>query len=134
MRAESRFNVCIKRDSGVLLSLPTESVARSVGSSAWSCSTRLTSFPIGIQEVILVPNGLSLCTLHHPAFDRHIIGIRPDLVVEVRADVLNEEDGPMLVHGLQGFQGAEISIPTRKTLQPNREFLAERFELFRQAG
>jgi len=60
--------------------------------------------------------------------------VRPDLIIEVRADVLREADGPMLLHGLQGFQGARLGVPRRDDQQPNREFLAERYELFRQAS
>jgi len=82
----------------------------------------------------IVPNGLALCKLHHAAFDRHILGVRPDLVVEVRADILREEDGPMLRHGLQGFQCSRIIVPKASALQPNPDYLAERFELFRKAG
>jgi putative restriction endonuclease len=82
----------------------------------------------------VIPNGLALCKLHHAAFDRHILGIRPDLSVVIRADVLREEDGPMLQHGLQGFQGAVIAVPRHVALRPNREFLAERYELFRRAS
>ncbi len=81
-----------------------------------------------------VSNGLSLCTLHHAAFDRQVLGVRPDLVVEVRRDVLEEEDGPMLRHGLQGFQGARLFVPKRPDLQPNRDFLAERYGLFKGAA
>jgi putative restriction endonuclease len=54
---------------------------------------------------------LALCKLHHAAFDRHILGITPALRVEVRLDILHEVDGPMLLHGLQGFQGAQIVTP-----------------------
>jgi putative restriction endonuclease len=50
----------------------------------------------------VVPNGLALCKLHHAAFDRHFLGIRPDLVIEVRRVIMDEADGPMLRHGLQG--------------------------------
>ncbi len=82
----------------------------------------------------LVSNGIALCSLHHAAFDRHIIGIRPDLKVELRLDILNEVDGPMLVHGLQGFQGANLLVPRSENLRPNPEFLAERYEIFRRAG
>jgi putative restriction endonuclease len=49
----------------------------------------------------VVPNGLALCKIHHAAFDSNLLGIRPDLVVEVRPKVLLEVDGPMLKHGLQ---------------------------------
>jgi putative restriction endonuclease len=82
----------------------------------------------------IVPNGLALCKLHHAAFDENILGIRPDLVVEIRPDVLLEIDGPMLVSGLQAFQGQRILIPSAAALRPAVDFLAERFELFRQAG
>ncbi len=82
----------------------------------------------------IVPNGLALCTLHHAAFDRHILGVRPDLVVEVRLDVLREADGPMLKHGLQGFQGSRIIIPQVEQLRPNPDFLAERYALFQRAA
>ena len=54
----------------------------------------------------IVSNGVALCKLHHAAFDRYILGIRPDLVVDLRLDVLREADGPMLLQGLQGFQGS----------------------------
>ena len=50
----------------------------------------------GVPEV---PNGLCLCKIHHAAFDQNIIGITPDYQVEVRKDVLEEIDGPMLKHG-----------------------------------
>jgi hypothetical protein len=51
-------------------------------------------------------NGLPLRKLHHVAFDSHIIGATPDLEVKVRPDVLEEIDGPMLLHGLQGFRAS----------------------------
>ena len=81
-----------------------------------------------------VSNGLALCKLHHAAFDNQIVGIRPDLVIEVRRDVLDEHDGPMLLHGLQGLAGNRIAIPNRLPLQPNRKLLEQRFEVFRKAG
>jgi putative restriction endonuclease len=40
----------------------------------------------------------------------------------------------MLQHGLQGFHGASIGIPSREGHRPNREFLAERYELFKKAS
>jgi putative restriction endonuclease len=82
----------------------------------------------------VLPNGLALCSLHHAAFDRYLLGIRPDLTIELRADILRESDGPTLQHGLLGFQGAMITVPQRPDARPNPEFLAERYELFRKAG
>ena len=81
-----------------------------------------------------MPNGLALCTLHHAAFDRHIIGIRPDLVLDVREDVRNEADGPILRHGLQGVYGLRLHVPRPEPLRPNPRFLAERYELFKSVA
>jgi putative restriction endonuclease len=81
-----------------------------------------------------VPNGIALCSLHHAAFDAHFIAVRPDYRVEVREDVLNETDGPMLVHGLQGFNGQLIRLPRVERQRPDRERLEARYELFRQAA
>jgi putative restriction endonuclease len=82
----------------------------------------------------VIPNGLSLCKLHHAAFDRNIIGIRPDLVIEVSMKVLREIDGPMLRHGLQGFHEQRLIVPRHLSERPDRERLEERYEEFRKAG
>jgi putative restriction endonuclease len=74
----------------------------------------------------VVSNGLSLCKLHHAAFDHHFISVRPDYVIEVRRDVLEETDGPMLKHGLQGMHAQRIQLPGRSQLRPNRELLERR--------
>lgn len=79
-------------------------------------------------------NGMALCKLHHAAFDQNIIGVRPDLIVEVNQRVLDEIDGPMLVHGLQGFHGAALTVPRKADLRPDAGLLSERYELFRTAG
>ena len=55
----------------------------------------------GFGEVV-VSNGMSLCRLHHAAFDRLVLGVHPDYVIHVRRDILEEVDSPMLRHGLQG--------------------------------
>jgi putative restriction endonuclease len=50
-------------------------------------------------------------------------------------DVRQEIDGPMLQHGLQGSsQGRRIHVPRADHLKPNRDFLAERYALFRRAS
>jgi putative restriction endonuclease len=81
-----------------------------------------------------VRNGLALCKLHHAAFDSYMLGITPDLTIDIRQDLLEEIDGPMLVRGLQGFQGRGIRTPRSPLLKPHRDFLAERYEIFRRAG
>lgn len=82
----------------------------------------------------VVPNGLSLCKIHHAAYDKNIVGIRPDLVVEVDRNVLAEVDGPMLRHGLQEMNGAQIIVPRARDAQPDKQRLEERYEQFRAAG
>ncbi len=82
----------------------------------------------------LVSNGLSLCKLHHAAFDRYFVGVREDYVVEVRQDILNESDGPMLIHGLQKIHGTKIIVPRLTEFRPNPEFLHIRYERFTAAG
>jgi hypothetical protein len=56
--------------------------------------------------------------LLHTAFDRRV-GLRPGLIIEVLVDVLREADG-------LAYQGDDQ--------QPNRELLAKRYDLFRQAS
>jgi putative restriction endonuclease len=81
-----------------------------------------------------VPNGLALCKLHHAAFDQSVIGIHPDsLALEVRPEVLQESDGPMLVHGLQALHGRRIEVPRRQIDRPDTRFLATRYTRFRAA-
>ena len=84
----------------------------------------------GLPEV---PNGLSLCRIHHGAYDVNIVGIDPDYRLHVRGDVLDEIDGPMLRHGLQELHNGKLIVPRREGDQPNREYLAERFDAFRAA-
>lgn len=80
-----------------------------------------------------VTNGLGLCKIHHSAYDADILGIDPDAVVHINARVLEEKDGPMLLHGLQGVHQQKLVLPRRAELRPNRDFLAERFERFEAA-
>ncbi|MBI4527465.1 MAG: HNH endonuclease [Deltaproteobacteria bacterium] len=82
----------------------------------------------------LVPNGLSLCKLHHAAFDRHFLGLRPDYILEVRSDILREHDGPTLVHAIQALHGRSITLPRQSALQPSRELLEIRYTRFREAS
>ena len=82
----------------------------------------------------VVTNGLALCKIHHAAFDANILGIRPDHVVEIRHEILEERDGPMLRHGLQELNGVTITAPRRERDHPDPDRLEERYELFRAAS
>jgi hypothetical protein len=63
------------------------------------------------------------------------MGIRPDLVVEIRKGILDESDGPLLIHGLKEWHNKKlIVIPHSPRLKPRADFLEERFEMFRKAS
>ena len=81
----------------------------------------------------VVANGLALCKLHHAAFDRHFLGVRPDYIVQVRADLLDETDGPTLVHGIQELHGMRITVPRTPTQRPDQHSLEIRYNAFRHA-
>lgn len=83
----------------------------------------------------VVPNGLALCKIHHAAYDRNILGIDPNHVVYINADVLAETDGPMLRHGIQEFHGSTLRVlPRRAVERPDPERLADRFGRFLEAS
>jgi putative restriction endonuclease len=78
----------------------------------------------------IVPNGLSLCSIHHRAFDEHLVGVSPDREVHVSPRLLDDEDGPML-ELLKGFHRRPIVLPRSARQRPDPERLAVRFEQFR---
>jgi putative restriction endonuclease len=82
------------------------------------------------QGIAAVVNGLALCAIHHLAYDRNLMGIDPEGVVHIARRLREEEDGPMLRDGLQGFHGAAILRPRRLQDQPDPERLGVRFERF----
>ena len=82
----------------------------------------------------IVPNGISLCRIHHGAFDHYLIGIRPDYRLEVRGDILKETDGPTLRHALQAIHGEQLSVPRQRAARPDRDLLATRYQRFRAAS
>lgn len=77
-----------------------------------------------------VPNGLALCKLHHAAFDKMFVGVRPDGMIEVRRDILEEEDGPMLLHGLKLLHRARLHAPRRAEDRPDPDLLEIRYNRF----
>ncbi|MDP2359507.1 MAG: HNH endonuclease [bacterium] len=75
----------------------------------------------------IVPNGLSLCTLHHRAYDHALIGITPDYKIRVRPSLLEEEDGPTL-SGIQGLNDQSLRVPRRAGDRPDRDALDYRYQ------
>jgi putative restriction endonuclease len=76
-----------------------------------------------------IDNGVSLCSIHHRAFDQDLVGIAPDYTVQIAPGLLEEDDGPML-ELLKGFHTQPITVPRAAALRPDRERLAERFDRF----
>jgi putative restriction endonuclease len=76
-----------------------------------------------------VSNGLSLCSIHHRAFDQDLVGVSPDYAVRVSPRLLDHEDGPML-DLLKEAHGVTIEVPQRRSWRPDRELLARRFDRF----
>ncbi|MDX9898727.1 MAG: HNH endonuclease [Spirochaetia bacterium] len=81
----------------------------------------------------VVQNGLSLCKIHHAAYDQNILGVDSDYRVHVREDILLEKDGPMLKHGIQELNGSSLILPRRVSDKPDQDRLSKRFEEFRMA-
>ena len=82
----------------------------------------------------VIPNGLALCKIHHAAYDRNILGIRPDYVIEIHHRLLDEIDGPMLRHGLQDHHGKLLmQVPARRAERPDPGRLMERYAQFQAA-
>ena len=80
-----------------------------------------------------VRNGIALCKLHHSAFDSNILGINPEYLIQIRPDVLEERDGPMLLHGLQELHGKHILLPSQKNYWPDPDLLELRYQMFKAA-
>jgi putative restriction endonuclease len=81
----------------------------------------------------IIQNGLSLCKIHHVAFDQYIIGINPDYKVKVRKDILEEIDGPMLKYGLQSLDNGKLILPGNLKDYPDKVRLDFRFNQFLKA-
>lgn len=82
------------------------------------------------ESKMTIDNGIALCKLHHAAYDSFILGVTPDYVIQVRADVLEEEDGPVLQHGLKGLHNTKLILPSLKNHYPSREALEWRYSRF----
>ncbi|MGY0500798.1 HNH endonuclease [Nocardia sp. FBN12] len=82
----------------------------------------------GVAEI---PNGLSLCRIHHSAFDSNLVGFSPDLEVHVGPALMAaENEGPILKFALKGMHKAKLSVPEEDHYRPSVDGLAERFDEF----
>jgi putative restriction endonuclease len=81
----------------------------------------------------VIANGLSLCSIHHRAFDNNLVGISPEYEIHVSRQLLEDEDGPML-ELLKGYHRRSIQIPSRRSWRPDPERLEVRFARFQSAA
>lgn len=78
-----------------------------------------------------IRNGLALCKIHHAAYDAGILGVNPDLGVEIRPDILDEVDGPLLEHGIKALHGQDLRVvPRRRNERPDHQLLTIHYERF----
>lgn len=78
----------------------------------------------------VVTNGLSMCKIHHSAYDNNFLGIDPDYTIHINQDLLDERDGPMLKHGLQEMHGSRMTLPRAAQSYPDPVGLEARFRDF----
>ena len=94
---------------------------------------RAHALELARRGAAVVVNGIAMCAIHHLAYDRNLMGIDPGGVVHIAERLLHEQDGPMLRAGLQGFHGAAILQPRRRSDRPDPDRLNARYERFRAA-
>ena len=78
----------------------------------------------------VVPDGLRLSKIHHAAFDAYLIGIARDYRVHVSDRLLDQHDGKIL-EALMLLDGGKIHMPWPSEDFPDRDRLAQRYEVFR---
>jgi putative restriction endonuclease len=71
--------------------------------------------------------GLALCALHHTAYDRNVLRIRPDYEIRIAGERIHKND-PFAQVALADFDGRRLTLPRDSTHHPNREFLADRYD------
>ena len=82
----------------------------------------------------IISNGLSLCKIHHAAFDRDYFGIRPDYRIVVRPEIMEEKDGPMLKAGLQQIDNSKLILPRSVRERPDPDRLQARYKQFSETA
>lgn len=77
-----------------------------------------------------VRNGICMSTLHHEAFDAHLIGVAPDFRIHLAPRLRNRRDGDLLA-ALKGSETMQLGLPRRKEDWPDPLHLEHRFAQFR---
>lgn len=79
-----------------------------------------------------VNNGICMSTLHHSAYDTHLIGVDPDFRVHVAPPLRERQDGDLL-STLKDLEGTRLRLPSQRDDWPNPTYLEQRFAHFEAA-
>ena len=79
-----------------------------------------------------VRNGICMSSLHHGAFDSHLIGVAPDYRIHIARPLRDRADGPVLT-ALQGLDRGRLHLPRSRADWPDPTLLEERFARFEDA-
>ena len=77
-----------------------------------------------------IRNGICMSTLHHEAFDSHLIGVAPDFRVHVAPRLRDRRDGDLLA-ALKASETMRLRLPPRPEDWPDPAHLERRFARFR---
>jgi putative restriction endonuclease len=77
-----------------------------------------------------VKNGLALCSIHHRAYDKKLLGIDGEHRLYVRPEVQAIDDGPVLAASLQSLSGTRMSNVPRGRAAPDPDRLEVTFKEF----
>jgi len=78
----------------------------------------------------LVNNGIALSNLHHRAYDRNLLGIDGDYRIHISSDIREHSSNDFLDRAFIVCDKQVLRLPVSKELYPDRDSLAERFEVF----
>ncbi len=81
----------------------------------------------------VVENGLALCSIHHRAYDAKSIGIDRGLRLHVSPRLLAMDDGPVLLHAIQGIEGSTLTVVPERKKRPDPYRLELTFKDFLDA-
>ncbi|MEV0463285.1 HNH endonuclease [Nocardia tengchongensis] len=81
----------------------------------------------------VVENGLSLCKIHHAAYDTALLGIDPDYRIHISPQLSESVESPIIEYGFHQLNGGRIAVPNRRADRPDADRLRVRFERFREA-
>lgn len=76
-----------------------------------------------------VNNGICMSTLHHSAYDYHLIGVDPDFRIHVAPPLRERQDGDLL-STLKDLDGDRLRLPSQRDDWPDPAYLEQRFERF----